>query len=209
MNACPALVAGVKELIICTPPALDGSVNESVLAAARLMGIERVYRVGGAQAVAAMAYGTESVPRVDVICGPGNAYVAEAKRQVYGCVGIDGLAGPSEVLIVADGSAREEWVAADMLAQVEHGSGATAVVFAETEEVCERIDEAASALKARALKEIGNLGGNHIMCPGGPRRRDRGEGLGLRFTHHKPFGFAADVKRWARKDGPRQAVEHL
>jgi len=136
MNAVPALVAGVAELIICTPPGRDGKVNPSVLAAARLMGIERVFRVGGAQAVAAMAYGTDTIPRVDVICGPGNAYVMEAKRQVFGSVGIDNLAGPSEVLVVADRTARPGWVAADLLAQVEHGSGATAVLMAESEDIC-------------------------------------------------------------------------
>jgi histidinol dehydrogenase len=153
MNACPALVAGVAQMYICTPPGKDGSVNKSVLAAARLVGIKRVFRVGGAQAVAAMAYGTETIPRVDVICGPGNAYVAEAKRQVYGLVGIDNLAGPSEVLIVADAAAREDWVAADMLAQVEHGSGATAVLVAESEGVCRAVEGAVTALRARALRE--------------------------------------------------------
>jgi histidinol dehydrogenase len=158
MNACPALVAGVGEMYICTPPGKDGSVNKSVLAAARLVGIKRVYRVGGAQAVAAMAYGTETIPRVDVICGPGNAYVAEAKRQVYGTVGIDSFAGPSEVLILADAAAREEWVAVDMLAQVEHGSGATAVLVAENEAVCRGVEQAITALRARALREGSNAG---------------------------------------------------
>lgn len=147
MNAVPALVAGVAELIICTPPGRDGKVNPSVLAAARLMGIERVFRVGGAQAVAAMAYGTDTIPRVDVICGPGNAYVMEAKRQVFGAVGIDNLAGPSEVLVVADRTARPGWVAADLLAQVEHGSGATAVLMAESEEVCKAVQQALGELQ--------------------------------------------------------------
>jgi histidinol dehydrogenase len=158
MNACPALVAGVGELFICTPPARDGSVNKSVLAAARLMGVERVFRVGGAQAIAAMAYGTASVPRVDVICGPGNAYVAEAKRQVFGLVGIDSLAGPSEVLIVADAAAREDWIAADMLAQVEHGSGATAVLMAESEGMCRAVEGAITTLRARAIRERASVG---------------------------------------------------
>ncbi len=155
MNACPALVAGVPELFICTPPGPDGSVNRSVLAAARLVGIEKVFRVGGAQAVAAMAFGTETIPRADVISGPGNAYVAEAKRQVYGLVGIDSLAGPSEVLILADATAKPEWVAVDMLAQVEHGSGATAVLVAENEELCRAVEKAISALLARAQRERG------------------------------------------------------
>lgn len=146
MNSVPALVAGVQELVVCTPPGKDGSVNRSVLAAARLMGVQRVFRVGGAQAVAAMAYGTDTVPRVDVICGPGNAYVMEAKRQVYGSVGIDSLAGPSEVLVVADSSARPEWIAADMLAQEEHGSGAEAMLVAETEAICRAVEQAVSDL---------------------------------------------------------------
>jgi histidinol dehydrogenase len=145
MNAVPAQVAGVADLIICTPPGRDGSVNTSVLAAARLLGIGRVFRAGGAQAVAAMAYGTETVPRVDLICGPGNAYVMEAKRQVYGAVGIDSLAGPSEVLVVADGAARPDWVAADLLAQEEHGMGATGVLMAETEDLCAQVREALEA----------------------------------------------------------------
>ncbi len=136
MNAVPALVAGVSELVVCTPPGRDGSVNRSVLAAARLMGIDRVFRVGGAQAIAAMAYGTATIPRMDVICGPGNAYVMEAKRQVFGSVGLDNLAGPSEVVVVADRTARPAWVAADLLAQEEHGSGATAVLMAESEDIC-------------------------------------------------------------------------
>ena len=146
MNSVPALVAGVGELVICTPPGRDGAVNASVLAAARLMGVEKVFRVGGAQAIAAMAYGTATVPRVDVICGPGNAYVMEAKRQVYGRVGIDSLAGPSEVLVVADSTARPEWIAADMLAQEEHGSGAEAMLVAETRELCEAVERAVALL---------------------------------------------------------------
>lgn len=139
MNAVPAQVAGVEELFVCTPPGREGRVNESVLAAAWFMGITEVYAVGGAQAVAAMAYGTATVRRADVICGPGNAYVMEAKRQVYGAVGIDGLAGPSEVIVVADESARPEWVAADLLAQEEHGSGAAAVLVAASEDLCRAV----------------------------------------------------------------------
>lgn len=157
MNSVPALVAGVGELIICTPPGRDGSVNHSVLAAARLMGIDRVYRVGGAQAIAAMAFGTETIPRVDVICGPGRDYVMEAKRQVYGEVGIDSLAGPSEVLVVADSSARADWVAADLLAQEEHGSGATAVLMAETESLCAEVRAALDAFKDRGSEADARL----------------------------------------------------
>lgn len=142
MNAVPALAAGVREIVLCTPPGRDGRVDSAVLAAARLVGVERVYRVGGAQAIGAMAYGTETVPRVDVISGPGNAFVMEAKRQVFGLVGIDSLAGPSEVLIVADSMARPDWVAADLLAQEEHGSGATGVLLAENEGFCLQVSEA-------------------------------------------------------------------
>ncbi len=149
MNAVPALVAGVSELVVCTPPGRDGSVNRSVLAAARLMGIDRVFRVGGAQAIAAMAYGTATIPRMDVICGPGNAYVMEAKRQVFGSVGLDNLAGPSEVVVVADRTARPAWVAADLLAQEEHGSGATAVLMAESEDICLAVRRALVDLRMR------------------------------------------------------------
>ncbi|MGI5939907.1 MAG: histidinol dehydrogenase [Thermoleophilia bacterium] len=153
MNSVPALVAGVEELIICTPPRRDGSVNRSVLAAARLMGIHRVFRAGGAQAIAAMAYGTATIPRVDVICGPGNAYVMEAKRQVYGIVGIDNLAGPSEVLVVADETACPEWIAADLLAQEEHGSGAQAVLIAASEDLVRRAAGAIEVLRAAELDD--------------------------------------------------------
>jgi histidinol dehydrogenase len=154
MNSVPALVAGVRELIICTPAGRDGTVNQSVLAAARLMGVRRVFRVGGAQAIAAMAFGTDTIPRVDVICGPGNAYVVEAKRQVYGTVGIDNLAGPSEVLIVADQTARPRWVAADLLAQDEHGSGASAVMMADTEALCTAVQGEVDALLADTSRPV-------------------------------------------------------
>ncbi len=169
MNSVPALVAGVGELIVCTPPGRGGAVNPSVLAAARLMGIERVYRVGGAQAIAAMAYGTETVPRVDVICGPGNAYVMEAKRQVYGSVGIDSLAGPSEVLVVADSIAHSDWIAADMLAQEEHGSGAEALLVAETKELCEAVERAVAGLLedrrgGTSAAESGDLGARRFRA---------------------------------------------
>jgi histidinol dehydrogenase len=158
MNSVPAIVAGVRELIVCTPPGRDGRVNASVLAAARLMGIERVFRVGGAQAVAAMAYGTRTVPRVDVVCGPGNVYVMEAKRQVYGAVGIDSLAGPSEVLVVADGTANPEWIAADMLAQEEHGSGAEALLVAASSELCESVERAIAGMAAGRPRGAAGLG---------------------------------------------------
>jgi histidinol dehydrogenase len=128
MTAIPARVAGVKEIIMVTPPGKTGKVAPVILAAAVIAGVDRVFSVGGAQAIAAMAYGTESVPRVDKVCGPGNIYVFLAKRMVYGQVGIDGLYGPTEVFIVADDTANPTYCAADLLAQAEHGSGASAVL---------------------------------------------------------------------------------
>ncbi len=129
MNAVPARVAGVKDVVICSPAGRDGAVNPVVLAAAHLAGVKTVYRLGGAQAVAAMAYGSESVPKVDVISGPGNLYVTLAKQAVYGQVAIDSLAGPSEVLVIADHSAKPDQVAADLLAQAEHDPLAAAVLI--------------------------------------------------------------------------------
>jgi histidinol dehydrogenase len=127
MNVLPARVAGVAEIALCTPGGRDGAVPAAVLAAARLTGVTEVYRLGGAQAVAALAYGTESVRPVDKIVGPGNVYVATAKRLVFGLVGIDMLAGPSEVLVLSDGSAPAAWIAADLLAQAEHDGLASAI----------------------------------------------------------------------------------
>src|SRR5579885_3477505 len=120
MSAIPARIAGCREIILCTPPRPDGSLAPIVLVAAQLAGVQRVFKLGGVQAIAAMAYGTESVPRVYKILGPGNAYVATAKMQVFGQVDIDSPAGPSEVLILADGTVDPRWVAADLMAQAEH-----------------------------------------------------------------------------------------
>jgi len=127
MNAVPAKVAGVERIAMVVP-APHGQLNPAVLAAARIAGVTEIYRVGGAQAVAALAYGTEHIARVDKIVGPGNAFVAAAKRQVFGQVGIDMIAGPSEVLVIADGSANPAWVAADLIAQAEHGAGAQSIL---------------------------------------------------------------------------------
>ena len=128
MNAIPAKVAGVAQIVMVAP-APRGHINPVVLAAAALAGVDEVYTVGGAQAVAALAYGTDTLPRVDKIVGPGNRYVAEAKRQVFGRVGIDMVAGPSEILIIADGSVDPEWVAMDLFAQAEHDEFAQAVLI--------------------------------------------------------------------------------
>jgi len=128
MNAIPAVVAGVRDLIMVTPTP-GGEANPLVLAAARVAGVSRVFRVGGAQAIAALALGTARIPRVDVITGPGNAFVAEAKRQLYGVVGIDMVAGPSEVVIVSDGKSNPDWIAADLLAQAEHDPVAQSILI--------------------------------------------------------------------------------
>jgi histidinol dehydrogenase len=145
MNAVPARVAGVDRLVMVTPPGPDGDPNPTVLAAAHLAGVEEIYRVGGAQAVAALAYGTESIPRVDVISGPGNLYVTLAKKAVYGRVAIDSLAGPSEVLVIADHSARVDQVAADLLAQAEHDPLAAAILLTTSEELAASLPAALEA----------------------------------------------------------------
>ena len=133
MNCIPAKLAGVKEIIMVTPPGKDGKIPPNILAAARICGVNRVFRVGGAQAIAALAYGTESVPRVDKIVGPGNQFVAEAKKQVFGKVGIDMVAGPSEILVIADGKCDPRIVAADLLSQAEHDKNASAVLVTDSE----------------------------------------------------------------------------
>ena len=155
MNAVPAKVAGVNDIVICSPAGPDGQVNPVVLAAAHLSGVRTVMRIGGAQAVAAMAYGTESVPKVDVISGPGNLYVTLAKQAVYGQVGIDSLAGPSEVLVIADQSAVPSQVAADLLAQAEHDPLAAAVLITTNAALAETIgDEIARQLEGHPRREI-------------------------------------------------------
>ncbi len=132
MDSIPAKIAGVKEVVIVTPPNAEGKINPVILAAASIAGVDRIFKVGGAQAVAALAYGTESIPKVDKIVGPGNAFVAEAKRQVYGIVSIDMIAGPSEILVVADGKSNPRFVAADLLSQAEHDVLASAVLVTDS-----------------------------------------------------------------------------
>jgi len=139
MNAIPALVAGVDRIVMVTPPNSEGGINPAVLVAAQEAGIKEIYRVGGAQAIGALAYGTETIPKVDVISGPGNIYVMLAKKLVYGTVGIDSLAGPSEILIIADSSANPEYVAADLLAQAEHDPMAAAVLITTDAGLAERV----------------------------------------------------------------------
>jgi histidinol dehydrogenase len=141
MTAIPARVAGVPEVILATPPHADGSVPAAILAAAHIAGVDKVYRMGGAQAIAAMAYGTASIPRVDVVAGPGNIYVTLAKREVYGAVGVDGIAGPTEVMVVADSHARPDFVAADLAAQLEHDPLAWAVLVTDSAALADRVEE--------------------------------------------------------------------
>jgi histidinol dehydrogenase len=195
MNAIPAMVAGVKEIIICSP-APGGELNPAVLYAASLCGIREFYTVGGAQAVAAMAYGTATIKKVDKITGPGNAYVAEAKRQVFGQVDIDMIAGPSEICVIADGSARPDWIAADLLSQAEHDERAFTLlvspsgtliraVMAEIEkqiaklarkEIARKCMKRFHAVKTRSLAEAINLANEvaaehvELSCRGASRK---------------------------------------
>ena len=139
MNVIPAKIAGVKDIVLVTPPEKDGSVSPAALVAAAVAGVDRIFKVGGAQAVAALAYGTETVPAVDKIVGPGGIFVATAKRKVFGKVGIDMIAGPSEILVLADGSCNPKWVAADLLSQAEHDVLASAVLVTDSEELAEAV----------------------------------------------------------------------
>lgn len=144
MNAIPAKVAGVERIAIVTPTP-DGQINPLVLAAAKIAGVQEVWRVGGAQAIAALAYGTERIAPVDVVTGPGNAWVAEAKRQVYGVVGIDMVAGPSEILVVADGKNDPEWTAADLLSQAEHDPTSQSILFTDDAAFADAVEQAVAA----------------------------------------------------------------
>ena len=139
MDSIPAKIAGVREVVIVTPPNKEGKVNPVILAAAKIAGVDRIFKVGGAQAVAALAYGTESIPKVDKIVGPGNAFVAEAKKQVFGLVSIDMIAGPSEILVLADGKSDPRHVAADLLSQAEHDRMASAVLVTDSAELAEKV----------------------------------------------------------------------
>lgn len=157
MNAVPARLAGVKNIIMCTPPSSDGSIPDNILAAAKVAGVNAVYKIGGAQAIAAMAYGTESIPKVDKIAGPGNVYVATAKKLVQGAAGIDMIAGPSEILVIADKYANPEWVAADLLSQAEHDKLASAILLTDdlafAEKCAEAVERRVKKLPRREIAE--------------------------------------------------------
>ena len=141
MDSIPAKIAGVKEVCITTPPNSEGKINPVILASAKIAGVDKVYKVGGAQAIAALAYGTETIKKVDKIVGPGNAFVAEAKRQVFGKVSIDMIAGPSEILVIADGKSNPKHVASDLLSQAEHDKMASAVLVTESIELAKAVSE--------------------------------------------------------------------
>ena len=153
MDAVPAKIAGVSEIIMVTPPNKTGEINPYILAAAKIAGVTAIYKLGGAQAVAALAYGTESVPKVDKIVGPGNAFVAEAKKQVFGQVGIDMIAGPSEVLVLADGKSNPKFVAADLLSQAEHDKNAACVLITESEKLAKEVQKEIENQLACLLRE--------------------------------------------------------
>ncbi|MEP7104230.1 MAG: histidinol dehydrogenase [Chloroflexota bacterium] len=161
MTAIPARLAGVRELIVCTPPAADGGLPTAILAAAAIAGVDEVYRAGGAQAIAAMAYGTAEIPRVDFIAGPGNIYVTLAKKEVFGVVGVDGIAGPTEIMVVADGRARADFVAADLASQMEHDPLAWAVLVTDSTALADAVEEEFTGLLAR-LDRAGVVAAAHL-----------------------------------------------
>lgn len=158
MDSIPAKIAGCDYICITTPPSADGKVNPVILAAAKIAGVDKIFKVGGAQAVAALAYGTETVKKVDKIVGPGNAFVAEAKRQVFGRVSIDMIAGPSEILVIADGKSDPAFVAADLLSQAEHDKNASAVLVTDSYELAEKVaKEIENQLKQLSREEIARV----------------------------------------------------
>ncbi len=158
MNAVPPKIAGVKEIIIATPPGKDGKIHPAILCAAKIAGVTQIIKAGGAQAIAALAYGTESVPRVDKIVGPGNVYVATAKRRVYGLVDIDMIAGPSEILVLADGKSDPAFVAADLLSQAEHDKVASAILVTDSMELAQKVQaEVERQLQLLPRQEIARI----------------------------------------------------
>ncbi|MGI5958099.1 MAG: histidinol dehydrogenase [Massiliimalia sp.] len=187
MNAIPAKIAGVEEIVMVTPPLADGTANPDILVAAALCGVDRVFLMGGAQAVAALAYGTESVPKVDKIVGPGNIYVATAKRLLYGTVDIDMIAGPSEILILADETAPAKFVAADLMSQAEHDKLASAILITTSEKLAEET-------KAELARQVEGLSRKDII-----------------LSSLKDFGaiFVCDDKDYAVELANEFAPEHL
>lgn len=202
MNAIPARLAGCKQIIMTTPCGRDGKIVPEILAAAKIAGVSRIFKIGGAQAVAALAYGTESVPKVDKIVGPGNQYVAEAKRQVFGTVAIDMIAGPSEILIIADKSASPKCLAADLLSQAEHDKLATAVLITDCEELAAATaDEVERQLEALPRREIAgesiNNNGKIIIVENIKKAVEISNEIApehLEICTEKPFDLLGEIK---------------
>ncbi len=202
MNCIPAKIAGVDEVIMVTPPSENGKVPEAILAAAYVAGVDRVFAIGGAQAVAALAYGTQSVPRVDKIVGPGNRFVAEAKKQVFGKVAIDMIAGPSEILVIADGASDPKNVAADLLSQAEHDRNATAVLVTDSYELANNVrDELERQIpllpRAEIARESIDKNGKIIIADSLDRAVEISNRLApehLEICTDEPFGFLDKIR---------------
>lgn len=202
MNCIPAKIAGVDEVIMVTPPSESGKVPEAILAAAYVAGVDRVFAIGGAQAVAALAYGTQSVPRVDKIVGPGNRFVAEAKKQVFGKVAIDMIAGPSEILVIADGASDPKNVAADLLSQAEHDKNATAVLVTDNYELANNVrDELERQIpllpRAEIARESIDKNGKIIIADSLDRAVEISNRLApehLEICTDEPFGFLDKIR---------------
>lgn len=201
MNCVPVKLAGVSEIIMVTPPT-GGSVNPSILAAAKVAGVDRIFKIGGAQAIAALAYGTKSVPKVDKIVGPGNAFVAEAKKQVFGRVSIDMIAGPSEILVIADGSSNPAYVAADLLSQAEHDKNASAVLVTDSMDLAKKVQlEIESQLSVLPREEIArtsiNNNGKIIVTESLKTAVDVANEIApehLEICTDNPFDYLAEIK---------------
>jgi histidinol dehydrogenase len=202
MNAIPAKVAGVENLVMVTPPLEDGSVNPYILVAADIAGVDRIYKVGGAQAIAGLAFGTECISKVDKIVGPGNIYVAMAKRSVFGYVDIDMIAGPSEILIIADETANERFIAADLMSQAEHDVLASAMLITTSREFAEKVrNELDTQIKAMSRKEIIEESlekyGVILITPNIKEAIDLANKIApehLEVMLNNPFDFLGDIK---------------
>jgi len=202
MNSIPASIAGCSEIVMVTPPGKNGKIAPALLAAARIGGVTRIFKLGGAQAVAALAYGTESVPKVDKIVGPGNVFVAEAKRQVFGRVAIDMIAGPSEILIVADGTCNPAFVAADLLSQAEHDKNASAVLVTDSmklaEEVREELEKQLSQLEREEIARVSvDVNGKIIVADDLNKAIDIANEIApehLELCMDDPFAYLGKVK---------------
>ena len=201
MNAVPAKIAGVSEIVIVTPPT-NGQINPVILAAAKVAGVDRIFKIGGAQAVAALACGTESVPKVDKIVGPGNAFVAEAKKQVFGKVAIDMIAGPSEILVIADGKSNPAFVAADLLSQAEHDKNASAVLVTDSMDLAKEVQlEIEKQLSTLPREEIARASidnnGKIIVTDSLKKAIDVANEIApehLEICTDNPFDYLADIK---------------